>query len=142
MKKYIFLCFGGILLGIGILRGYYLLQISHVPRESNGKNVLGEQSIPHVTVLLNEENHSVTYADISAATVFDALSEVTTKHHIAIKIKQYDFGVFIESINGKESGKDYAWLYFVNGKAGYIAADKKTVKTGDTVEWRYMKPTY
>lgn len=142
MKKYIFLYFGSILLGIGIWKGYHLLQIPHIPREKNVKNVLGEQSIPHVTVLLNDENRSVTYADISAATVFDALSQVAEKNHIVIKTKQYDFGVFIESINGKESGKDYAWLYFVNGKAGDVAADKKMVKTGDTVEWRYMKPTY
>ena len=142
MKKIIFFSAVGILFGIGVWYGYQTL---HIQQNSPGKqtsSVLGKESIPRVTLILVEEDTIATYSNVLASTVFDALQQVATQKHIPLKTKQYDFGIFVEEIGNKPTLKDNAWLYFVNGISGDIAADKKTLKTGDSVEWRYMKPTY
>ncbi len=52
----------------------------------------------------------------------------------------YDFGVFIESIKGIKNGDEGKyWQYYVNGTLGDVAADKKILKNGDIVEWRFEK---
>ena len=141
MKKSILFCIGGILIGIGVWKGYQTLQAPQKPQVQH-INVLSEQSTPNVTLVLNEEERTATYSNILAATVFDALNKVATAQHIPLKTKKYDFGIFVEEIGDKPTLKDHAWLYFVNGISGDVAADKKKLKTGDSVEWRYMKPTY
>ncbi len=46
----------------------------------------------------------------------------------------------MESIAGVPNGKDGKyWQYYVNDKLGEVAADKKEVKAGDRVEWRFEK---
>ncbi len=74
-------------------------------------------------------------------TAFSALTKLADEKGIELKTKQYDFGVFVESIDGYESGSEKAWIYFVNGEAGTIASDKKEVVGKDTVEWKYVTPT-
>lgn len=69
-----------------------------------------------------------------------AYSSLLTEDEFTLDTQKYDFGVFVKSINGYESGKDKAWIYFVNGKLGDMAADKYFVKPGDKVEWKYVKP--
>lgn len=105
-------------------------------------SVLGEQSLPNVTLTLIRDDTIATYSNILAATVFDALQSVTKEKNIPLKTKKYDFGIFIESIGTKPASAEYAWLYVVNGQPGEEAADKKILKTGDRIEWRYMKLTY
>lgn len=73
-------------------------------------------------------------------TVFDALKSVAEEKSIALDTQQYDFGVFVKAIGGYESSAEMAWIYFINGASGQIAADKQEIKAGDTVEWRYTKP--
>jgi hypothetical protein len=131
MKKIILFFAVSILLVVGVWKGY-----------QTPTSVLGEQAIPRITLTLVEEDTIATYSNVLAATVFDALQTVTTEKHIPLKTKKYDFGIFVEEIGDKPTLKDHAWLYFVNGISGDIAADKKTLHTGDSIEWRYMKPTY
>jgi hypothetical protein len=75
-------------------------------------------------------------------TAFDLLTETASENDIQIETQKYDFGIFIKSIEGFENTKDNAWIYYVNGKAGDVAADKYILKNGDVVEWRYEKPIY
>jgi len=52
-------------------------------------------------------------------------------------------GVFIESINGVKNGTDGRyWQYWVNDKLGEVAADKKEIKGGDKIEWRFEVPAF
>ncbi|KKQ40751.1 MAG: hypothetical protein US60_C0054G0010 [Microgenomates group bacterium GW2011_GWC1_37_8] len=74
------------------------------------------------------------------STAFSLLKNTTEKENIPLETQQYDFGVFVKSIGGKESSADMAWIYFVNGESGTVAADQMKVNPGDTVEWRYIKP--
>ena len=73
-------------------------------------------------------------------TAFSALEKFTEEKNIELKTKQYDFGIFVESIDGVESSAEKAWIYFVNGKGGDKAADQYEVTGVDKVEWKYITP--
>jgi hypothetical protein len=100
------------------------------------------QNQPAVSVVLNSGESIAIYDGILAANAFEALMIVSSKHAVPVETKQYDFGVFVEKIGGSANTKDKVWIYHVNGVSGDVAADKKILKMGDSVEWRYMKPTY
>lgn len=76
-----------------------------------------------------------------AQTVFGALKDLSQEKNFELKYNNnYKYGVFVESIAGVPNGKDGKyWQYYVNGKLGEVAADKKEVKVGDKVEWRFEK---
>jgi len=142
MKKSILIAAVSIFLGLSIWKGYQIFQIPKVIQEKSEVSVLGEQIIPRVTLTLVNEESVATYSNVLAPTVFEALQRVATDNQIPLKTKQYDFGIFVEEIGNKPMYSDYAWLYFINGVSGDVAADKKTIKTGDLIEWRYVKPTF
>lgn len=78
----------------------------------------------------------------SETTAFSLLENIAEKENVPLEIKQYDFGVFVKSINNLESTADVAWIYFINDESGQVAADKQKVYPGDTVEWKYIPPSY
>jgi len=90
----------------------------------------GDGNSPGYTVEINEDS-----------TAFSVLKAISDKENIPLVTQQYDFGIFVKSIGGKESGADMAWIYHVNGESGTIAADKMKVNPGDTVEWKYIPPS-
>ena len=79
---------------------------------------------------------------IAGETAFEALKKAAENNQLELKTKQYDFGIFIESIGGKENTKELSWIYFINSKSGEIAADKYILKLGDLLEWKYVKPIF
>jgi hypothetical protein len=76
------------------------------------------------------------------ATVLSVLKGVLLGEGVGLEAKEYDFGVLVEAIGGRENSQDRAWIYFVNGQAGEVAADRKEVVGGDVVEWKYIEPVY
>lgn len=98
-------------------------------------------TVPSVSVTLDMGSTIATVSGINAQNAFQALSEAAKKQNLELKTKQYDFGVFVEQIGTFVNTKEKAWIYFVNGKAGTVAADKQSINAGDTVEWKYMTPT-
>ncbi|XOB46594.1 MAG: DUF4430 domain-containing protein [Candidatus Nealsonbacteria bacterium] len=76
-------------------------------------------------------------------TVFDLLKEKTRELDSALKTKTYDFGVLIEAIGDKENGQDGKyWLYYVNGEMPMVVADKKEIKPGDKIEFKFEKSPF
>ena len=73
-------------------------------------------------------------------TAYSLLETYAENRGVEFSKTQYDFGVFVESIGGKESTQDIAWIYFINGASGDVAADKYELSSGDQVEWKYIKP--
>jgi len=72
-------------------------------------------------------------------TVFDFLKET----ELEIEYKEYDFGVFVQSIDGlknNEEGKN--WLYYVNDKQPQMGSDQRPVFPGDEIRWKYEKPNW
>ena len=85
--------------------------------------------------IINEEEDVYELSNISnESTVFDITEENTDLEYN----NNYDFGVFIESINGIKNGDEgMYWQYYINDKLGDVAADKKNIEDGDVVEWRF-----
>jgi hypothetical protein len=78
--------------------------------------------------------------DISeTSTVFSLLEELARGENFEIETTFYpEMGIFVKSIGGAEGGTDDKWWqYWVNDNLGGVAADKKEVKAGDIIEWRF-----
>jgi hypothetical protein len=89
----------------------------------------------------NEINYEKTLTANSSTSAFDLLKEALDANQITYETKAYDFGIFVQSINGQVSGADKSWIYFVNGASGQVAADKYILNPGDKVEWKYITPS-
>lgn len=92
---------------------------------------------PEVTLTLDFGKGDIATVSTTAKTAYEALKNVTDVKGIPVKTKQYDFGLFVESIRDIPSGREKAWIYFVNGTSAQVAADKYELVKGDRVEWRY-----
>lgn len=92
---------------------------------------------------LNEEKENIiSYlfdANDEESTVFSGLLNYGKEDDIEIVYNNnYSFGVFVESIDGIKNGDDGKyWQYYINNVLGDVAADKKILKEGDNVEWRF-----
>jgi NADPH-dependent ferric siderophore reductase len=75
-------------------------------------------------------------------TVYSLLDQHAKQKSLTLKTKQYAFGILVEAIGNQANSPDKAWIYFVNGVAGDVAADKKILKPKDKVEWKYIKPSF
>lgn len=74
------------------------------------------------------------------STAFSLLKTVTENNSLPLETEQYDFGVFVKSIDGLEGSSERAWIYFINGESGSVSADQATVTGGDLVEWKLISP--
>lgn len=76
-------------------------------------------------------------------TVFDLLKESAEESGLILKTKTYDVGVFVEAIGDKENGQDEKyWLYYVNEEMAMVAADKKEIKPGDEIKFKFEKSPF
>jgi hypothetical protein len=76
-------------------------------------------------------------------TAFDLLEYGKLQLNLGVKIKSYDTGIFVEKIGDKIGGQDGKyWLYYVNGEMPQVAADKKILNSGDTVEFKFEKSPF
>ena len=99
-----------------------------------------EQSVTLVVDFSDGNVHRFSKDWSDGDTAYSLLQEYAESREVEFSKTQYDFGVFVESIDGKESTQDMAWIYFVNGTSGDVAADKFELNSGDQVEWKYIKP--
>jgi len=78
----------------------------------------------------------------SGATAFSLLEELAQRENFEIESTLYEgMGVFVETIDGLKGGTDNKWWqYWVNNELPTIAADKKEIKGGDKVEWKFEVP--
>ena len=76
----------------------------------------------------------VVVAEVDGLTAFDLLQQ-----NAQINYKKYDFGFFVEDINGVKSSQEYFWSLYINGKQAQKGADQIILEKGDKMEWRYEK---
>lgn len=74
-------------------------------------------------------------ASSSSKTALDLL----LAHEPDVQYKEYEFGVFIESIAGFPSNDQNYWAVYHNGAYATTGADKLKLKKGDKVEFKYEK---
>jgi len=79
---------------------------------------------------------------VKAGTALEALQAAAKNREYEVVMKEYDFGSMVEGVNGFNNSMDKAWIYFVNGQSGTMAADKQGLGVGDLVEWKYIKPEF
>lgn len=102
--------------------------------EETGQDLSTDISVS-LKIIVGENEKTYDLNDISSkSTVFVITDENTELEYN----NSYDFGVFIESINGIKNGDEGKyWQYYINEKLGDSAADKKNIEDGDEVEWRF-----
>lgn len=157
----------GLIIGLGILLVIIVLAIASTKVASQNKSV-NNISAPPPSVVSGpsvsadaDKNNGILYiidagngkkiyngiyfleksplSDLNVFTVLEALSEYGKKFDLKYN-NNYSYGVFVESIAGIKNGDEGKyWQYYVNDKLGEVAADKKEVKAGDNVEWRFEK---
>jgi hypothetical protein len=78
------------------------------------------------------------------STVFSLLEELAERENFEIETTLYpEMGIFVKSIGGAEGGTDDKWWqYWINNNLGEVAADKKVLKAGDIVEWKFEAPEF
>lgn len=134
---------------LAVAAGQFILQQQP---NLNLKNVLDRsafipQSVsPTVTPAVLEQSISIDFGDgskvvgkVMAQTAYDALQKLASEKKMTVEFKEYKYGLIVDSIGQKKNSKEFAWMYFVNGKPGQIAADRYVVYPGDKIEWKYEK---
>jgi len=60
------------------------------------------------------------------------------KSGLEVQMKEYDFGAFVEGIDGVGGGgENKYWIYYVNDETGQVAADQYVLDAGDEVGWSF-----
>ena len=120
---------------------FFNRQTNPTPIITPTQNLINYQA--SVLISAPDENFFIEYETTNKRIYqpFSILEEALEKNNISFETEKYDFGVFVKSINGIESTNEKAWIYFVNGESGQVAADKLELNTGDLVEWKYITPS-
>mgnify|MGYP001592707414 FL=1 len=77
-------------------------------------------------------NDYVRYPGRTGKNAFDLLLEVTQDK---VEFKRYDFGVFVDSINGVKPAEHQFWKLYLNGEEAQVGADSLETHKGDIIEW-------
>ena len=106
-----------------------------------------EESVKEKAILIidNGEGNPETFdVDFNQGdTAFDLLKNKAEQSELNLKTKTYDIGVMVEAIGDKENGQDGKyWLYYVNKEMPMVSADKKEIKPGDLVEFKFEKSPF
>ena len=140
--------FIGILIGIIVITmGWVIFSGKIGPSTSEKKTETPQENIEGEVILVidNGEGSPESFqGDFwEGMTAFDLLKEKTDELDLALKTKTYEIGILIEAIGDKENGGDGKyWLYYVNGEMPAVAADKKELKSGDKVEFKFEKSPF
>ncbi|NQU99723.1 MAG: DUF4430 domain-containing protein [Parcubacteria group bacterium] len=99
-----------------------------------------EKEEQKVSIVINygdeEKSYKVDFEE--GMTAYDALKTATEGDSIEIKTTEYDFGMSVDSIGEKVGGVDSKyWMYYVDGTASPVAADKQELTEGMKVEFKY-----
>lgn len=133
---------GLLIIGILAAAGYVFITTGRPVSRTSPTETPAVKETAVVAVTITGIGNPITVADVRAPNAYNALVAAVKKRNLEIKTKSYDFGIFVESIGGYPNTKEKAWIYYVNGKSGAVAADKQALKNGDTIEWKYEKPIY
>lgn len=139
-----------ILIGIGIIiiGGWMILSNINQPISTKETNQSLQENIKNEIVLLivndGEETPKIYETKFNeGVTAFALLKNAVEKLNIALKTKNYDFGILVEAIGNKENGQGGKyWLYYVNGQMPMVSADKNVLKPGDKVEFKFEKSSF
>lgn len=121
-----------------VLTLYAYIQVTQPARVSQ-KGTLS------LTLTVDGETWRLEYGPVETVnnTVFVFLLEA--RHRFGFDVRWIDYeipkGVFITAINGTTNGHGGKyWQYWVDGRYGDVAADRKELFDGDVVLWKFDVP--
>jgi hypothetical protein len=80
--------------------------------------------------------YHITYSGEDGKTVLELLQE----HADSVVTEGSGDDLLVTAINGIEGGfEGRYWLYYVNERAGLIAASRMTTVEGDSIEWFFIR---
>jgi len=142
----------GIILGVSLIGAIFLVSQGYLltKNEINGltrAKVVREVSQKKVLYIINKGGgESTSYQMLlpENSSVFSLLEELSERENFDIETTIYpEMGVLVENIDGAYNGTDNKyWQYWVNGELPMKAADKKEIKEGDEIEWRFAPSPY
>jgi len=138
-KKFIY----GLIAGILFFLGWWLVkqpQPTTVVPQPTVNNINESTRTNLVKAVIDFGESQAVRTEVEATTAFNALEAAARTNNLEIQTKVYDFGTLVEKVGEYENSSDKAWIYYVNGESGQIAADQMQLKSGDVVEWKYVKP--
>ena len=107
---------------------------------------IAQEGIGQEVILIIDDGQSIQDFEMNfreGMTAFGLLEEKIKELDINIETKSYDIGIFIEAIGESRNGEDQKyWLYYVNGEMPMVSADKKELKAGDKVEFKFEKSSF
>lgn len=107
---------------------------------------IAQEEIGQEVVLIIDDGQSIRDFEMNfreGTTAFGLLEEKIKELDINLETKSYDMGIFIEAIGESKNGEDQKyWLYYVNGEMPMVSADKKELKAGDRVEFKFEKSSF
>lgn len=147
-----------LILGLLVIGTIYLVEKESLSTEKEINNLIQKETASsegmvgqivqeRVLYAINKgEGDVVSYQIILSenSTVFSLLEELAKREKFKIEFTIYkEMGVLVESIDGVRNGTDNKyWQYWVNGELPMVAADKKEIKEGDKVEWKFASSPF
>jgi len=144
-------------IGILLIGALYLLSSEFLFTNREMKDLISEIDISEIKIrkiqqekvsyIIDKGNGNINSYQIfpsQNSTVFSLLEELAKRENFKVESKVYEgMGVFVESIDGVKNGTENKyWQYWVNGELPPVAADKKEVKKGDKVEWKFAPSSF
>jgi len=143
-----------IVIGIIVLIGIWLLSSKKVEQHNfsnqfihkNEIEIPQEETKEGVVLIINSDEENVKTFEIdfnSGMTAFDLLKNKAEELDLTLETKTFDIGVLIETIGNKKNGDENKyWLYYINDEMPMVAADKKEIKPGDKVEFKFEESKF
>jgi hypothetical protein len=147
----------GVILGISVLATICLIGKEYISLEKE-INSLIQGAVTNESIVKQSAQEKILYTidfgdgkvrtfqivPTGNSTAFSLLEELAKRENFKVESKVYEgMGVFVESIDGIKNGADNKyWQYWVNSELPMVAADKKEIKKGDKVEWRFSPSPY
>lgn len=137
----------GIIFLVGIEYKLTLGEINELSEKiASSETILREFKERTVYIIDKGDVNLLSYQIVPAenSTVFSLLEKLAQRENFEIEYKTYEgMGVFVESIAGLKGGNDNKWWqYWVNGELPQVSADKKEVKSGDKIEWKFAPASF
>ena len=138
-------CGGGVdnaLLGDDVNQAEMGGDVNEETRNKKQETRDGDGELRVFVLEIDEELFDVEMPEQTEYTAFDVLKFYAEEHGVVLKVKEYDFGIFVEGIGDKIGDKNNFWLYYVNDKPANASADMVEVKPGDVIkfEWTSNDP--
>ncbi|OIO15191.1 hypothetical protein COV53_06550 [Candidatus Gottesmanbacteria bacterium CG11_big_fil_rev_8_21_14_0_20_37_11] len=113
---------------------------SQIAGKKSGPKIISPTEIPEKTtekVVIDFGDGNIITGEVKANNAYESLVIASKDSGLEIFTKEYDFGLMVTSIGGKQNSNEKAWMYSVNDRSGDKSADQYIIKPGDTVEWKY-----